>query len=118
MLVSISLLRYKMATLKYGYILSSCRHLQLFHQYLVIVIQVVVACIPILSEILWDDADCISFPDIGMLIMRVYALYERSRKVLALYIVVTAIIVVMGCVSLNFSGSVPNLIFHFSSCGI
>jgi len=52
MLVSNSFWCYKMATLKYGYILSSCRHLQLFHQFLAIVIQVVVACMPILSEIL------------------------------------------------------------------
>ena len=52
MLVSINLWRYKMARLKYGYIMSSCRHLQLFHQYLAMVIQLVVACMPILSEIL------------------------------------------------------------------
>jgi hypothetical protein len=56
MLVSISLLdwRYKIlvARLKYGYILSNCRHLESFHQYLVMVIQVVVTCMPILSEIL------------------------------------------------------------------
>ena len=89
-----------MARLKYGYILSSCRHLQSFPQYLAMVIQVVVACMRILSEILWGDADCIISPDIGMLIMRMCALYE-SRKALALYIVVTVVIVVMGCVSLN-----------------
>jgi len=52
MLVFISLWRFKMATLKYGYILSSCHHLQLFHQFLAMVIQLVVACMPILSEIL------------------------------------------------------------------
>ena len=40
-----------------------------------------------------------------MLIMRMYALYERSRKVLALYIVVAVAIVVVGCVSCNFSGN-------------
>jgi len=34
-----------------------------------------------------------------MLIMRIYALYERSRKVLALYVVVAAAIVIAGCVS-------------------
>ena len=36
-----------------------------------------------------------------MLTMRVYALYERSRKVLALYIVIGAVIVIVGCVSLG-----------------
>ena len=51
-----------------------------------------------------------------MLVMRVYALYEQSRKVLALYIAIVVVVVVMGCVSLNFSGSAPNLIFYFSSC--
>ena len=40
-----------------------------------------------------------------MLIMRIYALYERSLKVLALYIVVAVAILVVGCVSLNFSGT-------------
>jgi len=38
-----------------------------------------------------------------MLIMRMYALYERSRKVLVLYIVVAVLILVVGCVSLNIS---------------
>ena len=41
---------------------------------------------------------------IGMLIMRIYALYERSRKVLALYMVLSVVILVMACVSLNFMG--------------
>jgi len=36
--------------------------------------------------------------------MRMYALYGRSRKVLALYIVVAFVILVIACVSLNFSG--------------
>ncbi|KIM38067.1 hypothetical protein M413DRAFT_30471 [Hebeloma cylindrosporum] len=53
-----------------------CHRLQSFHQYLAIVIQIIVAC---------------------MLIMRMYALYERSRKVLALYIVVAVVIVIVGC---------------------
>lgn len=53
-----------------------CRRLQSFHQYLAIAIQVVVAC---------------------MLIMRMYALYERSRKVLALYIVVAGAILAVAC---------------------
>jgi len=39
-----------------------------------------------------------------MLIMRIYALYERSRKVLALYIVVAVIIFAVNLVSLDFSG--------------
>jgi hypothetical protein len=39
-----------------------------------------------------------------MLIMRMYALYGRSRKVLALYIVVAVVILAIACVSLNFSG--------------
>jgi len=33
--------------------------------------------------------------------MRMYALYERSRVVLALYIAVSVIAVVIGCVSLS-----------------
>ena len=49
-----------------------------------------------------------------MLIMRVYALYDQSRKVLALYIAIVVAMVVVGCVSLNFDGSVPKLISHFS----
>jgi len=48
-----------------------------------------------------------------MLIMRVYALYEQSRKVLALYIAIVVAMVVVGCVSLDFDESVPSLIFHF-----
>jgi hypothetical protein len=36
--------------------------------------------------------------------MRMYALYERSRKVLALYILVAVVILVMACVSPDFSG--------------
>ena len=39
--------------------------------------------------------------NIGMLIMRMYALYERSRKVLALYIVIVIVVVALACVSLN-----------------
>lgn len=37
--------------------------------------------------------------------MRVYALYERSQKVLALYIVVAVVIVAVGCVSLTSTGN-------------
>ena len=40
-----------------------------------------------------------------MLIMRMYALYERSRKVLALYIVITVAAVAVGSVSLNLRGN-------------
>lgn len=36
-----------------------------------------------------------------MLIMRIYALYERNRKVLALYVVVAVAIVIASCVSLE-----------------
>ena len=36
-----------------------------------------------------------------MLTMRIYALYERSRKVLALYIVISIVNLAVGCVSLN-----------------
>ena len=39
-----------------------------------------------------------------MLIMRMHALYERSYKVLALYTIVSVVIVILGCVSLNFVG--------------
>ena len=34
-----------------------------------------------------------------MLIMRIYALYDRSRKVLVMYIAVAVLIVIGGCVS-------------------
>ena len=37
--------------------------------------------------------------------MRMYALYERSRKVLTLCIVVAAVILVVTCVSLNLNGN-------------
>ena len=52
------------------------------------------------SEILWDNADFFLL-NIGMLIMRMYALYKRSRKVLAMYIVIAVVAVAVGCVSLN-----------------
>ena len=54
--------------------------------------------------------------EIGMLIMRTYALYERSRKVLAMHIVVAVVIVAVGCVSLTLDSqreSVPSLTFHY-----
>ena len=51
-------------------------------------------------KILWDSANFLSL-NIGMLIMRIYALYEQSRKVLALYIVIVIVMVAVGCVSLN-----------------
>ena len=35
--------------------------------------------------------------------MRMYALYERSRKVLAFYIVIVVVVVTVGCVSLDLS---------------
>jgi hypothetical protein len=38
-----------------------------------------------------------------MLIMRIYALYERSRKVIALYIVFAVIFFIVGLVSHDFS---------------
>ena len=44
------------------YILSSCHHLQVFHQCLAMVIQAVVGCRPILFESVWDDVDCIFYP--------------------------------------------------------
>ena len=37
--------------------------------------------------------------------MRMYALYERSRKVLALYIIIAAVILAVACVSLNLDGN-------------
>ena len=40
-----------------------------------------------------------------MLTMRMYAVYERSRKVLALCIGVGVVIVIVGCVSLNLRGN-------------
>ncbi|KAF8908526.1 hypothetical protein CPB84DRAFT_1766837 [Gymnopilus junonius] len=56
--------------------ISICHSLQSYHQYLAIVIQLVVACI---------------------MIMRIYALYECSVKVLALQIIVAALAVAVGC---------------------
>ena len=44
-----------------------------------------------------------------MLIMRMYALYERNRKVLALYIVVAVVIMIMACVSLILSGAITQV---------
>ena len=41
---------------------------------------------------------------IGVVMMRMYALYEQSRRVLALYITVAALILVVVFVGLNFSG--------------
>ena len=37
--------------------------------------------------------------------MRMYALYERSRKVLAFYIIIAAVILAADCVSLNLGGN-------------
>ena len=45
------------------------------------------------------------FLNTGMLIMRMYALYERSRKVLALYIFIVVIVVAVACVSHNLRGN-------------
>ncbi|KAF8157131.1 hypothetical protein B0H34DRAFT_712330 [Crassisporium funariophilum] len=63
------------------------------HQYLAIAIQLVVACKS--SNLCRNDPLRCSL--VGMLIMRTYALYERSRKVLALYIGVSAVAVAVGC---------------------
>ena len=51
-----------------------------------------------------------------MLTMRIYALYERSRKVLALYIGIGVVMVIIGCVSLKLRGNytrsdIPLLIY-------
>ena len=43
--------------------------------------------------------------NVGMLTMRIYAIYERSRMVLSLYIGVGIVIVIVGCVSLNLRGN-------------
>jgi len=47
--------------------------------------------------------------------MRMYALYERSRKVLAFYIIVAAVILVVACVGLNLDAShdLPSLILWY-----
>ena len=60
MSVSIGLRRYKLFNGNveiWLFFFSSCHHLQSFHQYLAIMIQVVVGCLPILFEVLWEDAD-------------------------------------------------------------
>ena len=51
--------------------------------------------------------------------MRMYALYEQSRKVLALYIVVAVAILIGACVSLDFTRnqyltSIPFLILCYT----
>jgi len=55
-----------------------------------------------------------------MLIMRIYALYDRSRKVLVMYIVVAVLIVVVGCVSPgNHPGAsypIPDLVVCSGRC--
>ena len=55
-----------------------------------------------------------------MLIMRIYALYERSRKVLAFYIFVAAAIVIGGLVSLGnqhlASYSTSDLVVYSGRC--
>jgi len=55
-------------------------------------------------EFLYDTANCKISPDIVLLVLRMYALYERSRKVLAFYIVVGVFFIPATCVSPNFSG--------------
>ncbi|PPQ78264.1 hypothetical protein CVT25_011723 [Psilocybe cyanescens] len=59
--------------------LRSCHQLQSYHQYFAVVVQIVVS---------------------SMLIMRMYALYERSRRVLALLIGVAVAAVAVGCWSI------------------
>ncbi|KAF8872516.1 hypothetical protein BD779DRAFT_1572560 [Infundibulicybe gibba] len=55
---------------------ATCHHLQVYHQYFAVVVQVAVAV---------------------LLIMRMYALYDRSRAVLVLFIVVALGIIGFGC---------------------
>jgi len=50
-----------------------------------------------------------------MLIMRMVALYEGSRKVLAFYLVVAAIIIIVGWVSVNLNGE--STYFHATYSG-
>jgi hypothetical protein len=85
----------------------SCQKLQSYHQFLAIAIQVIVA-----SAFLHHFAPVLAFADeeytplpvhhrrchVGMLVMRMYALYERSRRVLALYLAVCTIVVAIGLV--------------------
>ena len=55
-----------------------------------------------------------------MLTMRIYALYERSRKVLALYIGIGVVAVIIGCVSLNLrwnhSHSIVDVLVYSGQC--
>jgi hypothetical protein len=57
-----------------------------------------------------------------MLIMRIYALYERSRKVLAMYIIVAVVIVIVGCVSLGnqhlLSYSISDFVVYSGRCWV
>jgi len=45
----------------------------------------------------------------GVVIMRMYALYEQSRKVLALCITFATLATVIALVSLNLRGSIPHI---------
>ena len=47
-----------------------------------------------------------------MLIMHMYALYEWSQKVLALYIVIVVVTLAVACVSLNLREAVPSPTSH------
>ena len=69
-----------------------------------IITQVVITCRPIIFFLRIPLEQCwflFYSLNIGMLTMRIYALYERSRKVLALYIVISIVNLAVGCVSLN-----------------
>ncbi|KAF9479468.1 hypothetical protein BDN70DRAFT_983710 [Pholiota conissans] len=63
-----------------------CRSLQSYHQYLTTAVQVVI---------------------VVMLVMRIYALYERSRRVLALYLTVCTLMFTVGIWSM-FGGTTQN----------
>ena len=83
------------------YLFSSCDNLSSFQGYLTIIIQVVVACQLNFSANSFGTMLILFFLNIGMLTMRMYTLYERSRKVLAFCIVIVVVTVAVACVSLN-----------------
>ncbi len=77
----------------------SCHKLQSYHQYLAIAIQLIVASAhPAIVQAGSTTDDFFGSRFTGMLIMRMYALYERRRRVLGLYLGVALVVSAIGLV--------------------
>jgi hypothetical protein len=79
----------------------SCHSLQTFHQYFVVVVQLIVGG-PSFSPA--RPASAVSLtrtfvPYLALLVLRTYALYDRSRKVLFVLVGTAVVIVSFSCVS-------------------